>query len=70
MNENRRRTGLMDQQDKPKTGKKGQRGQDEGIRSKRSTTLKVASSAKKPGRQKQTARGKIAKIKRLRSDTQ
>jgi hypothetical protein len=64
---NRRRSGLVAEQDKPRTGKKGARGQDEGRWSKRSAKNTIANNRKKPGRQKQTAALKVEQAKRARS---
>jgi hypothetical protein len=64
---NLRRTGNLNQA-KPKSGKKGARGQAEGIRSKRRGKLQVSNTPKKPGRQKQTAKARALKAKRSRSE--
>lgn len=59
----------MDEQDKPKSGKKGKLGQAEGRRSKVGVTDKVPDTPKKPGRQKQTGPARAEAAKRARSVT-
>jgi hypothetical protein len=63
----RRRVSEQDPQDKPNRGKKGARGQAEGIRSKNSTKAKVRTTRKKPGRMKQTATARLQASKRRKS---
>ena len=52
----KQRTGFQSTQEKPNQGKKGARGQSEGIASKRGSPTMANPNKNKPGRKKQTAK--------------